>query len=152
MIKLIAREKIIENVKASNRYNQLGTLLNAIELIILPQETTDFIDQEIEQLNAVSNEDRFFGKAVKEKENKIVKFLEKKHKIVPKKYYQTLWMVLGMSAFGVPMGVAFGLMMGNLGLLGIGLPIGMGVGIGVGTYLDKRALNEGRQLDVDLKY
>ena len=152
MIKLITREKIIENVKASNRYNQLGTLLNAIELIILPQETTDFIDQEIEQLNAVSNEDRFFGKAVKEKENKIVKFLEKKHKIVPKKYYQTLWMVLGMSAFGVPMGVAFGLMMGNLGLLGIGLPIGMGVGIGVGTYLDKRALNEGRQLDVDLKY
>jgi hypothetical protein len=36
-------------------------------------------------------------------------------------------MVLGMSAFGIPMGVAFGLSMGNIGLLGIGLPIGMGV-------------------------
>lgn len=61
-------------------------------------------------------------------------------------------MVLGMSAFGIPMGVAFGLSMGNIGLLGIGLPIGMGVGVGVGSYLDKKALTEGRQLDVDLKY
>jgi hypothetical protein len=42
--------------------------------------------------------------------------------------------------------------MGNIGLLGIGLPIGMGVGVGVGSYLDKKALTEGRQLDVDLKY
>lgn len=103
-------------------------------------------------MNAFSIEDKFFVKAIKEKEKKIVKLLEKNHKIVPKKYYQTLWMVLGMSAFGLPIGVAFGLIMGNIGLLGIGLPIGMGFGIGVGAYLDKKALNEGRQLDVDLKY
>jgi ABC-type phosphate transport system permease subunit len=152
MIHLITREKIITNVKAANRYNQLGALLNAVEAMKLPKDTTDFIDNEIEQLNAFSNEDNFFVKAIKEKENKIVKLLEKKHKIVPKKYYQTLWMVLGMSAFGVPMGVAFGLIMKNMGLLGIGFPIGMGIGVGVGAYLDKKAFNEGRQLDVDLNY
>ncbi len=152
MIHLITREKIITNVKAANRYNQLGALLNAVEAMKLPKGTTDFIDQEIELLNAFSNEDKFFVKAIKEKENKIVKLLEKKHKIVPKKYYKTLWMVLGMSAFGVPMGVAFGLIMKNMGLLGIGFPIGMGIGVGVGAYLDKKAFNEGRQLDVDLKY
>lgn len=152
MIKLTTREKIITNVKAANRYNQLRTLLNAVEAMKLPKETTDFIDQEIELLNAFSNEDKVFVKAIKEKENKIVKLLEKKHKIVPKKYYQTLWMILGMSAFGVPMGVAFGLIMKNMGLLGIGFPIGMGIGVGVGAYLDKKAFNEGRQLNVDLKY
>ncbi len=152
MKKLITREKLEENVKAANQYNQLSTLLTAIEAMKLPKETTDFIDQEIDQLNAFSNEDKFFVKAIKEKEKKIIKLLEKNHKIVPKKYYQTLWMVLGMSAFGVPIGVAFGLVMKNMGLLGIGLPIGMGVGIGVGTYLDKKALNEGRQLNVYLKY
>ena len=151
MIKLSTREKIIENEKVANLYNQLGILLNAIEAIKLPNETTDFIDQEIEQLNAYSNEDKFFVKAIKEKENNIVKFLEKKHKIVPKKYYTKLWMILGMSAFGIPMGVAFGVIMKNMGLLGIGLPIGMGVGVGFGTYLDKKALNEGRQLDVEIK-
>lgn len=61
-------------------------------------------------------------------------------------------MVLGMSTFGVPMGIGFGLIMKNMGLLGIGLPIGMGVGMGVGNYLDKKALDQGRQLNVDLKY
>ena len=152
MIKLITREKIITNAKAANRYNQLGALLYAIEGMKLPKETTDFIDLEIELLNAFSIEDKVFVKAIKEKENKIVKLLEKKHKIVPKKYYQTLWMVLGMSAFGVPMGVAFGLIMKNMGLLGIGFPIGMGIGVGVGAYLDKKALIEGKQLDVELKY
>lgn len=151
MIKLSTREQIIENVKKANFYSQLGTLLKAIDAIKLPKETNDFIDQEIEQLNAFSNEDKFFVKAIKEKENNIVKFLEKKHKIVPKKYYTKLWMILGMSAFGLPMGVAFGVIMKNMGLLGIGLPIGMRVGVGFGTYLDKKALKEGRQLDVEIK-
>lgn len=149
---LITRQKITENIKASNQYKQLGALLIALEAMQLPKETTDFIDEQIEQLNAISDTDKSFVKAIKEKENKIVKWLEKKHKIVPKRYYQTLWMVLGMSAFGVPIGAAFGISMGNIGLLGIGLPIGMGVGVGVGAYLDKKALNEGRQLNIDLKY
>lgn len=152
MNNLITRQKIADNVKASNQYNQLGALIVALESMQLSTETTDFIDQEIEQLNAISDTDKSFAKAVKEKENKIVKLLEKNHKIVPKSYYQKLWMILGMSAFGVPIGVVFGIIMKNMGLLGIGLPIGMGVGVGFGSYLDKKALKEGRQLDVDLKY
>lgn len=149
---LIPREKIAENSKEAKQYNQLGALLNAIEVMKLPQETTDFIDNEIDQLNAISDTDKSFSKAIKAKETNIVKYLEKNHKIVPKSYYAKLWMVLGMSAFGLPIGVAFGLSMGNIGLLGIGLPIGMGVGVGVGSILDKKAFTAGKQLDVDLKY
>jgi len=55
-------------------------------------------------------------------------------------------MILGMSSFGIPLGVAFGFSVGNLALLGIGIPIGMAIGIGFGTYLDKKAKEEGRQL------
>lgn len=41
-------------------------------------------------------------------------------------------------------GVAFGLLMGNIALLSIGLPIGMGIGVAVGTSLDKKLkLKEG---------
>jgi hypothetical protein len=50
------------------------------------------------------------------------------------------------------MGVAFGISLGNLGLLGLGLPIGMAVGVGVGSMMDKKALQEGRQLDFEVKY
>lgn len=149
---LVTREKLGGNVKLANQYQQLGALLIEINGKDLPKDTTDFIDKEIELINAIADDDKIFSKTIKASQKKIVQLLEKKHKIVPKKYYTALWMVLGMSAFGIPMGVAFGLSMGNIGLLGIGLPIGMGVGVGVGSYLDKKALNEGRQLDVDLKY
>ena len=76
---------------------------------------------------------------------------EKELKIVTKNYYRNLWMVLGMSAFGLPLGVAFGLSLGNIGLLAIGLPIGMAIGTLVGSKLDKKALESGKQLDIELK-
>jgi ABC-type phosphate/phosphonate transport system permease subunit len=152
MKKLIERQNISENLKASNSYQQLGKLLNALEVKALPTETIDLINQEIEQLNSITDIDKYFVKATKEKENRVIKLVEKKHKIVPKNYYKKLWMILGMSAFGVPIGIAFGLSIGNLAMLGIGLPIGMAIGVGVGSNMDKKAFNEGRQLDFEVKY
>jgi hypothetical protein len=151
MKKLITRQKIAENTKMANQYKQLEAILNVLEARNLPQETTDFINQEIERLNAIADADKSFARTIKNTENKILRYVEKKHKIVPQKYYAKLWLVLGMSAFGIPLGVAYGLVMKNMGLLGIGLPIGMGVGAAFGTYLDKKALNEGRQLDIEIK-
>ena len=72
-------------------------------------------------------------------------------KLVPKFYYRNLWMVLGMSAFGIPLGVAFSMSIKNMAFIGIGLPIGMAIGMIVGTNMDKKAFDEGRQLDVVLK-
>lgn len=76
--------------------------------------------------------------------------LEKEHKIVPKNYYQSLWMLLGMAAFGLPIGAAFGASIGNMAFLSIGLPIGMVIGLAMGAGMDKKALKEGRQLDVEV--
>ena len=60
-------------------------------------------------------------------------------------------MVLGMSAIGLPIGSAFGLLIGNIGLLGLGLPIGMVIGLLIGYRMDKKAQAEGRQLNIELK-
>ncbi len=57
-----------------------------------------------------------------------------------------------MAAFGIPLGVAFGISIGNMGLLGIGLPIGMVIGMAVGSVMDKKAVESGRQLDLEIKY
>ena len=89
---------------------------------------------------------------LKQKRFKIIKLLEKELKIVPKNYYRNLWFIVGMSVFGLPLGVAFGISIGNLGLLGIGLPIGMVIGIAVGSGMDKKAHKEGRQLNIEIKY
>lgn len=60
-------------------------------------------------------------------------------------------MLFGFTAFGLPIGVAFGLSMGNIGLMGVGLPLGMAIGLAVGYLLDKKALNEGRQLNIEIE-
>lgn len=126
-------------------------MLYALKTKMLPSETSNIIDQAINEINAIADSDRLLIKKVKEKQNAIIKLLEKQHKIVPKNYYRNLWMVVGMSAFGLPIGVAFGMSIGNIAMLGIGMPIGMAIGIGVGSSLDKKALEEGRQLDFEVK-
>ena len=71
--------------------------------------------------------------------------------MVPKNYYRNMWLALGMSVFGLPIGVAFGASIGNMGLLGVGLPIGMAIGTLVGSQMDKKALKESRQLNIEIK-
>ncbi|HRZ41934.1 MAG TPA: hypothetical protein P5228_04435 [Bacteroidales bacterium] len=151
MEKLIERENISENLKASNAYQQLGRLLTALEAKGLPTETVALISTEIEQLNAISVIDKHFVKAIQEKENRIIILIEKKHKIVPIHYYRKLWMTLGMAAFGIPLGLALGVSIGNYGMLAIGIPVGMAIGFAVGSGMDKKAFNEGRQLDFEVK-
>ena len=151
MKKLIERHNTADDTKASLAYLQFGKLIDALELRQLPDETISFLNQEIEQLNAIEVSDSSFVKAIKRSENKVVKFIEKEHKIVPKNYYRKLWMIMGISGFGIPLGVAVGLSLGNMGMIGLGFPIGMAVGIGVGSKMDKKAFEEGRQLDFEMK-
>jgi drug/metabolite transporter (DMT)-like permease len=89
---------------------------------------------------------------MKKTQTQIIKLIEKKHKLVTKNHYRNTWLAIGMAVFGIPLGVAFGTSLGNMALLGIGLPIGMAIGMGVGTGMDKKALEEGRQLDLEIKY
>ena len=57
-----------------------------------------------------------------------------------------------MSAFGIPLGVAFGASLDNMAFLGIGIPIGMAIGMAVGAGMDKKAFEEGRQLNLEIPY
>lgn len=146
MNNLIERNDISENLKAQKAYIKFAKLLKELRLKDLPTDTVIFVNDELDKLNLISTADKKFFSLIKDKENKILRLIENKHKIVPINYYRNLWMILGMSSFGIPLGVAFGFSIGNLALLGIGIPIGMAIGIGLGTYLDKKAKEEGRQL------
>jgi hypothetical protein len=150
MKKLIERPQILENSKVLSRYHQLGELLKSLEKRVLPNEITDFINQNIELLNSVADSEKYFARKIKETETEIVKYIEKKINVVPKNHFRKRWLSLGIGAFGLPIGVAIGSVSGNMGVLGAGLPIGMGIGIAVGFSLDKKAFNEGRQLDFEI--
>lgn len=146
MKKLIERNDISGNVKAEKAYTKFSELLKEFEFKELSIETVSLINDEIEKLNAISTSDKKFYNSINDKENKIIRLVANKHKIVPINYYKKLWMLLGMSSFGIPLGVVFGFSIGNIALLGIGIPIGLAIGVGIGTNLDKKAFVEGRQL------
>ena len=59
-------------------------------------------------------------------------------------------MAIGMVAFGLPMGVAFGAALGNMAFLAIGMPVGLAIGLAMGSGMDAKAAEEGRQLNIEL--
>jgi hypothetical protein len=151
IIELKERHDISGHSKLSEKYVQLGGLLRALKEKELPLEIIASVNQDIETLNASTLSGDALTKLVQQKQAKIIKLLEKALKIVPRNYYRNLWLAVGMSVFGLPIGVAIGVTSGNMGLLAVGLPIGMGIGILVGSEMDKKAFTEGRQLDIEIK-
>lgn len=132
-------------------FNQFCDLLLCIEKKTLTTETEQFLISEIEQLNQITIERNYF-KQLRASQKRILDLLEKKLQIVPKNHYRNQWMVLGMTAFGLPFGVVFANAIGNLGFMGIGLPIGIGIGIAIGTAKDNKTASQGKQLDITLKH
>ncbi len=139
------------NIKIANSIKQFNSLIKLLNDKNLTLNVIKKINDDITELNSSQVMGTALSHLIKKKQNKIIKLTEKELKIVPKNYYRNLCMVLGMSAFGLPLGVAFGLSLGNIGLLAIGLPIGMAIGTLVGSKLDKKALESGKQLDIELK-
>ncbi len=131
-------------------YTQINNLLLALETQGLPDEIVIFINTKIDHINAISNSEKEIKKELRKSQSSMLLKIEKELKLVPKNYYRNTWLAIGMAAFGIPLGVVFGAALGNMGFLGIGLPIGMVIGLAVGTQMDKKAFEEGRQLDLEI--
>lgn len=129
-------------------FQKFEVLLEDLQSRELPEAVQEEISDQVETLNAVPDGDPKLRKQLRKTYQSVLRILQKKLNWVPQGYYRTLWTGLGMSAFGIPLGVAFGMSLGNMAFLGIGLPIGLAIGIGVGTGMDAKAAKEGRQLNV----
>lgn len=149
---LIKRPSIDQNKKVISAYNQFDKLLSELKKKELPKEIVNSINNGIDQINSVSESEKELRKQLRKTQSGILKLIEKELKLVTKNHYRKTWMTVGMAAFGIPLGVAFGISIGNMGLLGIGLPIGMVIGMAVGSGMDKKAFKSGNQLDLEIKY
>ena len=152
LIELIKRVNIDDNKKLENAYSQFGELLNELNKQELPDEIITSINICIEEINSFSESEKRLRKLIRKTQSRIIKLIEKELKLVTKNHYRNTWLALGMSVFGVPLGIAFGASLGNMGFIGIGLPIGMVIGMALGASMDKKAFEEGRQLDLEIKY
>jgi len=152
ILRLHLNPELLTEYKTNRLYLQWQDLLGSLEEKKLSDKTIGMINQEVEAINSTSLTDKSLQNLLKVKQTFILSLLEKEEKLVPKNHYRNRWLAAGLGAFGIPLGVIFGISLGNMGLFGIGLPIGMSIGIAVGTSMDKKAQAEGRQLDVELKY
>lgn len=137
--------------KTKDYYQQFELLILEIKKKKLPEEIVLVINKHITALNSVTESDKALRAEIRKEQSKIVGLLAQKLKIVPINYYRKTWFVLGMTVFGIPIGAALGLSLGNMAFLGIGLPVGMSIGLAVGTGMDNKAKEEGRQLGIELK-
>jgi hypothetical protein len=143
--------QIRQNEQLTKNYINLLTVLEALKDRLLPEDMIVSINQEIEELYHFKGSDKEVNKQLKNARAAILKLVEKELKLVPKNYYRNLWMAIGMSAFGMPIGIALSVALDNFAFIAIGLPIGMPIGMAVGSAMDKRAEEEGRQLDIEFE-
>ena len=144
------RVNIDQNKKLNNTYSQFGELLNELNKKELPNEVISSINSGIEEINSFKESEKGLRKLIRKAQSRIIKLIEKELKLVTKNHYRNTWLAIGMSVFGIPLGVAFGTSLGNMGFIGIGLPIGMAIGMAIGSGMDKKAFEEGRQLDLEI--
>lgn len=150
-ITTLKKRSIAADTPLYNMYMQLNQFLVELNKKKIPDSIVSQVNKEVEELNNTTDSNSL-QKLVKQKQSILVRLLEKELKIVPINYYRNLWIALGMTAFGIPLGVAFGASLGNFALFALGVPIGLAIGLGVGMQLDKKALKEGRQLAVEMKH
>ncbi len=137
--------------KLMRKFSDFEKLINELKKREVPSEIVNSVNQDIDDINALVGSNRDLLKQLRKKQSGIMKLIEKELKLVTKNYYRNMWLALGM-AFGIPFGVVFGISLDNMAFLGIGIPIGMAIGIAIGTAMDKKALDEGRQLDLEVEY
>ncbi|SDL68976.1 hypothetical protein SAMN04488034_10816 [Salinimicrobium catena] len=134
-----SKPKLILPEKEKGNIRDFQELINAINSKALSSETAEKVQNKVNHLNAWEGSSKSFVKELKKVKKRGFGDPSEKQKLVPEKYYATLWMPLGMSVFGLPIRVAISALTGKISFIGIGLPLGMAIGSFYGVYLDKKA-------------
>lgn len=150
IIKLNKRQNFADDKKLNRTYIGFETLINELKPKKLPDNIVSSINQHIEEINTTSFADKKLRRLIEKKQGKIRTLVEKELKIVPKGYYLSIGIAVGV-AIGMMIGTAIGLSLDNIALMATGIPLGVGVGLAIGARMDKKAFEEGRQLNLEIK-
>lgn len=145
-------KELLENKKLQRRYAYFQELFTELKKQDLPDRMLSHINQEVEALNHFEGSGKELSKKMQKTIHQLLRQLEKDLKIVPKNLYRNRWMAIGMTALGVPFGVAFGAALDNMAFMGIGFPLGLVMGMAIGAGMDQKAEKEGRQLQIEAVY
>lgn len=147
-IPLKKRECFIYDKSVLKAFNKIDKSISVIGNLPLSDTSISLINKDIEEINSYEGKLKKYRNKLIVKNHNILELVRKNHGYVHEKYYQNQWMAIGMSTFGISFGVVFGMLFDNIGLLGMGLPFGMLLGIVIGKEKDKKAKQEGKQINI----
>lgn len=114
----------------------------------MPEETARKVNEQVETVNQAIDESKVTTSLLSKSLLGILNIVRKDLEWVNKGYYRNLWMVLGMTVFGLPLGMIFSLVvLDNIAFMGAFLAIGMPIGMAIGAQMDNKAASKGLQLD-----
>jgi hypothetical protein len=128
-------------------YAQLGKIVDNLRGKALPIHVTLQINDELACINYFTGSRKDLHSHLRKSKAKILKLLEKNLRLVPKNHYRNAWSFMGISFFGIP-SVMTGLILGEAELIAAGIPLGICVGMVIGLLMDRKAVQNGYQLNV----
>ena len=150
IIELTQKPGTDRSEKLNKHLTKLEQLLQALGKKDLSEKAEQVINTAVHAVNHFHGNDRELAPQVKTAYSSLYNYVTKELNLVPKGFYQQMWIALGMVLFGMPLGIAMGTALDNFAFIGIGLPIGLPIGIAIGNQKDKKAEEEGRQLDMSV--
>jgi len=142
------RPNIGQDKKLNDKFTHFEKLINELKKKEIPSDIVSSINQYIEEVNSFLGSNKDFRVQIRKSQNSILKLINKELKLIPKNFYLFRWMSMGISIFGIPLGVVIATSTKIWGLFGIGIPIGVIIGMAIGAGMDKKAFKEGRQLNI----
>lgn len=150
MINQLAERNNLDQVKGLNKcYQKYQNLIEELNDRAIPEDLMDQVNEEVTMLDGIQEVGKPLHKQLKKSYTKVLKLLREEINLISKNHHRNTWMVLGMSVFGIPIGMGIASAVDNFGLFAAFMPVGMAIGIAIGSQMDKRAEQEGRQLDVE---
>lgn len=137
--------------KEKEQYLLLQELLLELEQKEVPEDIIEDLNKELDKINFSLNSGETIKTRLYKGRSRILELLEKKLELVPKNHYRNRWLALGIAAFGIPLGTVFSITLDNFAFISIGFPFGLALGLSIGTSLDKKAQENGKQLDFENK-
>lgn len=134
-------EKRLKSVSDEKIQKALNELIIVFEDLDRREIPTESVSELLKRLKNILVQELHL-KQINRLKTDLLGALRKQFGLVTPKYYQTLWMILGMTIFGVPFGMIFSLAIDNMAFLGLGFGFGMPIGMAIGIAKDKKALED----------
>ena len=101
-----------ENKKLFKAYQKMAKLITALGKKEVPEAIVDEINIKIANLNAASRDEKEYARELDRAYQSTLKLVQEKLNWVPRDFYRDQWMALGLSVFGLPLGVVTGTCVG----------------------------------------